>query len=54
MSKTLENKLDLSNLVSLAPSADQILSSESLLSSAQSPLSFTYANPSHSNVPMAK
>jgi hypothetical protein len=36
------------------PSTDQTLSSESLLPSVQSPLSFTYENPTNSNLPMSK
>ncbi|CAF0814376.1 unnamed protein product [Adineta steineri] len=49
-----QHKIDLSNLVSVVPSADQILSPESLLPSVQSPLSFTYENPTNSNLPMTK
>ncbi|CAF0951861.1 unnamed protein product, partial [Adineta steineri] len=49
-----QHKIDLSNLVSVIPSADQILSPESLLPSVQSPLSFTYENPTNSNLPMTK
>ena len=46
-------KIDLSNLVTI-PSSDQILSSESLLPSIQSPLSFTYENHSNPNLPVTK
>jgi hypothetical protein len=47
------HKIDLSNLVPI-PSTDQTLSSESLLPSIQSPLSFTYENHSNSNLPVTK
>jgi hypothetical protein len=47
------HKIDISNLVSI-PSTDQTSSSESLLPSIQSPLSFTYENPNNSNLPVTK
>ncbi|UJR28771.1 hypothetical protein I4U23_009997 [Adineta vaga] len=57
MTKTSERKLthkiDFSNLVSV-PSTDQVLASESLLQSVQSPLAFTYEDPTNSNLPMTK
>jgi hypothetical protein len=57
MTKTYDRKnrqkIDISNLVSV-PSVDQTLSSESLLPSIQSPLSFTYENHSNSNLPVTK
>jgi hypothetical protein len=57
MTKTSERKnrhqINLSNLVSI-PSTDQTISSESLLPSIQSPLSFTYESPKNSNLPVTK
>jgi len=53
ITKINRDKIDISNLVSI-PSTDQTLSSESLLSSVQSPLSFTYENSSNSNIPITK
>jgi len=57
ISKTSDRKtrrqINLSNLVS-NPSTDQILSSESLSSSIQSPLSFTYENPNPPTTPVTK
>ncbi|CAF1122533.1 unnamed protein product [Rotaria sordida] len=47
------HKIDLSNLVSL-PSTDQTISTESLLPSGRSPLSFTYENSNDSNIPATK
>lgn len=57
ITKTSDRKtrrqINLSNLVS-NPSTDQILSSESLSSSIQSPLSFTYENPNPPTTPVTK
>jgi hypothetical protein len=57
MTKTSDRKnrhqIDLSNLISI-PSTDQTLSSESLLPSVQSPLSFTYENPNNTHLPTTK
>ena len=48
-----QHQLDISNLVTI-PSIDQDRSSESLLPSLQSPLSFTYQSPKSTNVPVTK
>jgi ubiquitin C-terminal hydrolase len=54
MTKTSNrHQINLSNLVSI-PSTDQTMSSESLLPSIQSPLSFTYESPKNSNIPVTK
>ncbi|CAF1159772.1 unnamed protein product [Rotaria sp. Silwood1] len=47
------HKIDVSNLVPL-PSIDQTISTESLLSSGCSPLSFTYENTNDPNIPVTK
>lgn len=52
--KKLSQKVEFSNLVPVS-SIDQVLSSESLLSSVQAPLAFTYENPTNSTtIPMTK
>ncbi|CAF3082018.1 unnamed protein product [Rotaria sp. Silwood2] len=48
-----QQKIDLPNLVPLS-STDQTLSTESLLPSGRSPLSFTYENSNDSNIPLTK
>ncbi|CAF1457884.1 unnamed protein product [Adineta ricciae] len=57
MTKTSERKvsekINISNLVSMS-STDQVLSTESLLPSAQSPLTFTYENTTSPNLLMTK
>lgn len=47
------HQIDISNLVSI-PSTDQIISTESLLPSIQSPLSFTYESSNTSNLSNTK
>ncbi|CAF3350876.1 unnamed protein product [Rotaria socialis] len=49
-----EPKIDVSNLVAVSSTTEQTLSSESLLSSGRSPLSFTYDSSNDSNTPVTK